>query len=79
MKYEVGQLVKFNCDGLNGFGVIVEICKNNNNYLVELQGEFRGRGHDGNGASQKVYHTDDYWWIKDRHIEYSLIGNKVVR
>ena len=83
MKYKVGQLVKFEyyhwSINMYGFGLIVELRESNNEYLIELQGELRGRGHNGNGFSKKVYHTNDYWFIRDNNIEYSLHGNKVVR
>lgn len=65
-KFEVGDRVSFDWNGIKGTGKIVETetgsldCS----ILVQLEGELRGEGHDGNGNSKRKYATDDYYFFK---------------
>ena len=73
--YKIGQIVKFDEDGLNGLGVIVKFGVHDGIHLVKLLGDLQGQGHDGGYEPR----SRDYWWISDWYIEYGLDGNKVVR
>lgn len=69
-KFNIGDIVEFDED-INGFGEIVEISRYDEAYLVKLQGRLRGKGHNGNGIAEKVYPTNDYWWVR--------MGNKTLK
>ena len=75
-KYDIGQIIKFNYEENNGFGIIVKFEDYDNDlYLVKLLGNLCGEGHDGNGYEEG---SEDYWWVRTRGIEYTLEGNKVL-
>lgn len=65
-KFEVGDRVSFDWNGRKGTGKIVETETGSLDYsiLVQLEGELRGEGHDGNGNSKRKYATDDYYFFK---------------
>lgn len=65
-KFEVGDRVSFDWNGIKGTGKIVETETGllNSSILVQLSGELRGEGHDGNGHSKKKYATDDYYFFE---------------
>lgn len=65
-KFEVDDRVSFDWNGIKGTGKIVETETGllNSSILVQLSGELRGEGHDGNGHSKKKYATDDYYFFE---------------
>lgn len=69
-KFEVGDRVSFNWGGRKGTGKIVETETGSldSDILVQLEGELRGEGHDGNGNSKKKYTTDDYWFFRSHKL-----------
>lgn len=77
-KFEVGDRVSFDWGGRKGTGKIVETetglldCS----ILVQLEGELRGEGHDGNGHSKRKYATDDYYYFKP--ISLTLISEESI-
>lgn len=64
-KFIVGDRVSFDWNGRNGTGKIVETETGflDNSILVQLEGELRGEGHDGNGNSKRTYATNDYYFF----------------
>lgn len=70
MKYKVGDLVEFSYSPFECIGKIVETDTGQfkDAMLIELPNEYKGQGHKGEGNSKKEYKTDDYWFIREKHI-----------
>lgn len=83
-KYKVGQIIKFDEDGLYGFGVIVKVRSSISSsiggslreYLVKLLGDLSNKGHDGAGFDGN-YYSKEYWWVYEYNIKYVIDGNKI--
>ena len=77
-KYKVGQIVKFDEGGLDGFGIIVKINNYTNDYscLIRLLGGLSNSGHEADGFDGN-YDSRCYWWVHDYGIEYGVIGNRL--
>lgn len=77
-KFEVGDRVSFDWNGIKGTGKIVETetGRLNSSILVQLSGELRGEGHNGNGHSKRKYATDDYYYFKP--ISLTLISEESI-
>lgn len=77
-KFEVGDRVSFDWNGRKGTGRVVETETGllDSSILVQLSGELRGEGHDGNGHSKRKYATDDYYYFKP--ISLTLISEESI-
>lgn len=87
MKYKVGTVIEFKGfkgEEKHGIGEIVET--DTDLYLVKLLGKNAGKGHKGNGISNKKYKTNDYYFfpedsvvsdVKTEEIHIARKGNEV--
>lgn len=78
--FKVGDIVKFEKFGFEkhpGTGRILEIETGAFNYdvLVEVFGELRGKGHNGNGFSREKYAGNNCWFFKESELD--LLRNEI--